>query len=283
MDIPKYFFQKKLLFSSIIFIVAFSVLYMTIYKPFSPTVWFDFWPLQKLLITISFYLAAIAILFISKYLLYIYQTKNDVSLSLFIMWVAGEFVLIATTYLIFTNVFEYDHNVISLSLILKTALCVGFILAIPYTIVALYVAYHKKKNDYNDLLRQWQSKHKEQEHKLLNLCDYNNFTKLSVSENAILYMESQDNYVQIFYEMDGKLQSSLLRVSTQKLEEQLAGTSLVRCHRSYIVNIDRIKLFKDKHGYATIILEGYDSIHIPVSKSYYKTIFNIISGKEDQV
>lgn len=153
----------------------------------------------------------------------------------------------------------------------------ALILAIPYTIVTLYSLYKAKTEEYNMLLLQWKSIHSKEGDGLLHLCDYTDTIKLSISSDAVIYVESQDNYVQIHYLLDDKLQSYLLRVSTQKLEEQFSGTSLMRCHRSFIINTSKIKLFREELGKSFLVLEGDDSKRIPISKNYLKAISERVS------
>ena len=89
-------------------------------------------------------------------------------------------------------------------------------------------------------------------------------------------MESQDNYVKIHYENQGKLMSYMLRCRTKAVEEALAETSMVRCHRSYMVNVMKINHIR-KGGKARYIVLSSDTIKpIPVSKSYFKNLIEKI-------
>ncbi len=278
MEAPKYLLEKKLLWKSVIFILGFSILFMIIYKPFSTTAWFGFYPFRKLITTIIFYLISVLILVVSKQLLYIYQSKHKLSITKYSLWIGCEFILIGVLYLLFTESIDKEEHVLSFNTILKTSLCVGLILSIPYTIITLYAGYKAKTEELSILLLQRKMRNLPKEPHLINLYDYNDSMKISIYDDAILYIESQDNYVQIFYEMDEKLKSYLLRVRTQKLEEQLTNTSLIRCHRSFIININKIKLYKNEHNRATAVLTNPNAKNIPISKSYYKTITEIISS-----
>ena len=93
---------------------------------------------------------------------------------------------------------------------------------------------------------------------------------MSIDVESLYYVESQDNYVRIYYELEGKLVSYMLRCKTQTIEEMLAGTSLIRCHRSHIVNTNKVKLYKKEHDRAKIFLSHPSAKPIPVSKSYFR-------------
>ena len=111
---------------------------------------------------------------------------------------------------------------------------------------------------------------------LINLYDYNGALKFTINSDSLYYMESQDNYVKIYYENQGKLLSYMLRCRTKAIEENLAETSMVRCHRSYMVNVMKINHIK-KGGKARYIVLSSDEIKpIPVSKSYFKNLITKI-------
>ena len=96
-------------------------------------------------------------------------------------------------------------------------------------------------------------------------------------------MESQDNYIKIFYENNGKLLSYMLRSRTKTIEENLADTSMVRCHRSYMVNVMKINHIR-KGGKARYIVLSHDDIKpIPVSKSYFKNLISKIDKMDKSV
>jgi len=96
----------------------------------------------------------------------------------------------------------------------------------------------------------------------------------SVQIDALYYIESDTNYITIFYSDNGKLEKYLMRLSLRMVLEQNASEQLVRCHRSYIVNFDKVKLYKkDKEG--GIIELSHDSLPtIPVSKSHIENVLH---------
>ena len=90
------------------------------------------------------------------------------------------------------------------------------------------------------------------------------------------YMESQDNYVKIFYSNHGRLLSYMLRCRTKAIEENLAETSVVRCHRSYMVNVMKINNIRKKGKARYVVLDNSEIKPIPVSKSYFKNFIGKI-------
>ena len=79
-----------------------------------------------------------------------------------------------------------------------------------------------------------------------------------------------------FYENNGKLLSYMLRSRTKTIEENLADTSMVRCHRSYMVNVMKINHIRKGGKARYIVLTNDDIKPIPVSKSYFKNLISKI-------
>ena len=256
---------------SIAFVVAFSLVFLLTYHPFSQTVWIGLGP-DVLLPTLLFYLSGIGILLVSKFSLMYYQIAHTVSIRKYLLWVLGEFIAIAVVYLLFTRHWFHTDIPITLRLVAYTSLCVGLILAIPYIIFTLLAANKAKSEDIEALELKLKEETPAQTSSVIHFYDYTGALKISIPSERIYYIGSQDNYVEIRYELDGKLLNYLMRCRTTRLEKQLEGTSLVRCHRSYIVNVEKVTLFKREGARIFLVLSHPDAKKIPVSKSYYKTI-----------
>lgn len=272
LNAPKYLLQKTFLLGSVAFVVVFSFLFLFLYHPFSDTIWLGLDPKNNLVPTLLFYLVCILILFISKELMMLYQIRHTITVGRYILWLTGEFVLIATVYLMFASRYFNPEILLSAKLLLRTSYCVALILAIPYVIFTLIAANRDKAEEINALKMNQEADRPKPKSRIIDFYDYTGALKLSVASDDIFYIASQDNYVEIRYELDGKLLNYLMRCRTTRLEKQLEGTSLVRCHRSFIVNVDNVSLFKRENARVLLVLNHPDAKKIPVSKSYYKTI-----------
>ncbi len=60
----------------------------------------------------------------------------------------------------------------------------------------------------------------------------------------------------------------MLRNSMKKLEEQLSSKTIFRCHRSFIVNVEKIETAKKTNSGFNLTLKLFPDTIIPVSKSY---------------
>ena len=94
---------------------------------------------------------------------------------------------------------------------------------------------------------------------------------LLLSASSFLYAQSQDNYLELFYLKETALKSHLLRATLTETVKNLKHPSLMRCHRSYLVNLDQV--IAAEHIYKDMQLKlRVSDKSIPVSQSYKSAI-----------
>jgi len=82
-----------------------------------------------------------------------------------------------------------------------------------------------------------------------------------------LYGKSQDNYVELYYLENEQLKKFLIRSPLSKLSKSINNSVIVRCHRSYMVNLLQVTAVKGGNNEMTLNIDHFDTI-ITVSKSY---------------
>ena len=94
--------------------------------------------------------------------------------------------------------------------------------------------------------------------------------------NLLLFIRSANNYIEVFWKEGNFVKNQMVRCSMAYAEELLKEYKfIVKCHRSYIVNISHIDRFEGN-------LQGYklyfDNIDfpIPVSKSFASKLQELI-------
>lgn len=98
--------------------------------------------------------------------------------------------------------------------------------------------------------------------------------KLVLNPNNLFYIESADNYsTVIFLNDDDKVSKKLLRGSLKRIESQITFSFIVRCHRSYIVNLKQINHIKGNAQGYRIEFKSELNDTVPVSRSYSKALF----------
>ena len=101
--------------------------------------------------------------------------------------------------------------------------------------------------------------------------------RLVIANEAVVFVKSEENYVQIHYLDKDKIKKFVLRSSMKALENDLSKKGLVRCHRSYFINSAYIKIVhRDESGQivAELNQDGFDSI--PISRKYHDAIMKLL-------
>ena len=89
---------------------------------------------------------------------------------------------------------------------------------------------------------------------------------LSFLPGEFLYAESDGNYVIFYFNRDHKSWKSSIRNSISNIEKQLSPyPGFLRCHRAFIVNMDKVKTRKGNAAGYQLSLFGTDS-RVPVSR-----------------
>ena len=100
----------------------------------------------------------------------------------------------------------------------------------------------------------------------------NNKSILRLNAHSFLYAENADNYVWMYYEKDSKLQKNLVRTSLKNIERAFSNVNaVVRIHRSYIVNLNKVTNAEGNSRGLTLNLVKIENI-LPVSRKYFKIV-----------
>lgn len=100
---------------------------------------------------------------------------------------------------------------------------------------------------------------------------------ITIEANSMIYISSKDNYVEIHWLENGFEKHALLRNTLSNIEKEIStqNSSIKRCHRGYIINMNRIKTFTGNEAGYKILLECID-FPIPVSRKYKKSILQYL-------
>lgn len=139
---------------------------------------------------------------------------------------------------------------------------VFFTLVFPYAILALSMRIY----EYHEAA----SNPEEYSVQRMRFYDKQHNLKIVLMPETILYIAAEENYVTIYYTESGKVREYVLRSSMKALDELCQDNGLVRCHRSFYINPRHVKVLrKDKEGVMYAELDVDNIRHIPVSKTYY--------------
>ena len=91
--------------------------------------------------------------------------------------------------------------------------------------------------------------------------------QIMLSLGNFRYGQAQDNYVELVYVENEELKKFLLRTSLSNLSDSLSNSVIVRCHRSYLVNLLQVHAVTGGSSEIKLHIKAVDA-PIPVSKSY---------------
>jgi hypothetical protein len=96
--------------------------------------------------------------------------------------------------------------------------------------------------------------------------------RLVVPASDLFYIESTDNYATVvFRRQDGQLCRQLLRGSLSRLEGQIGPDFVVRCHRSFIVNLHRVQSVSGNAQGYKLHLDAFGLV-VPVARRFTEPV-----------
>ncbi len=272
---PKYLLEKRNQIIMVLFVSIFAIVFINIFKPFGSIQWITargFTNTMYLAWSSVLVLLGMSVVAISRIIMYKYSQKptHDITIIKYAIWIFIELLFLAGAFTILAIITSQRGNINLNSLdpvvIYKQALQnTAVILFIPYLISILFFSYQDKTAKLQELMNEnigFKSS------SLISFRDERGVLQLSVAKENLLYIESADNYICIWYIRNEVLKKQLMRITMRDISEQLADTNIVRCHRSYMVNLDLVKVMRREKE--NLFLElGFPNIkEIPISKTY---------------
>ncbi len=114
--------------------------------------------------------------------------------------------------------------------------------------------------------------------KIIHFPSNNKNQELALPIQKVFYLEAMQNYVSVCYQKDGQVKKELIRNTIKNIEIQVNESSLMRCHRSFIVNSDLIEKVEGNAQGLRLSLRDLEDEIIPVSRKYIPTLKEI-TGK----
>jgi len=95
---------------------------------------------------------------------------------------------------------------------------------------------------------------------------------LNLTAEAILYIEAMQNYISICYREGDMINTNLVRNTMTKTELKFHGSSVIKCHRSFLVNVDAVTQVSGNAQGLKLRLDAGVGKEIPVSRAYISTL-----------
>ncbi|MDR1683812.1 MAG: LytTR family transcriptional regulator DNA-binding domain-containing protein [Candidatus Symbiothrix sp.] len=275
--IPAYLHNRKNIVTLILSTAIFALVFINIYTPFRSRDWYPnisdlrFFAFSSLII-----LTGILVVAIIRIILYYYGKKHPITMGRYAVCIVSEIFFMSLFYTIYTLVLNPENDY--LNTFKKSTVNTALVLLLPYTLIHLYLIYKENKNKLQAIENQQQSAETTNTQKIFSFYDEKNELRLSINRNNLLYIESADNYVLIWYLNKGALTRFMLRNSMKTMEEQLTETNVLRCHRSYMVNFEQINVIRRQKDGMYVEFGIKDIPDIPISKKYSEKVIQYFTN-----
>ncbi|MCK5135038.1 MAG: LytTR family transcriptional regulator [Bacteroidales bacterium] len=273
-EIPDYLKDRSTIITQVMFVSIFALVFINIYSPFNASSWFEVGRIEFFFYSSAFILSGMLIIVLSKLIFILLTGRIRFTYLLFGIWHLMEIVLLAVGYLI-----------VDLSLLKSGAELVErftgllfitlLVLAIPYSLSWLGLSLKDKRIKLAGLMENTSQEFRER--KMVTFRDETEKLRFSIKSRDILFVESTDNYVTVHTNEKGKLRKIMLRNTMKRLEKELEGTMIQRCHRSFMVNFENIKLVKLISTNLYIYIDFPEEIRIPVSRTYAEHVHEFLN------
>ncbi len=263
--LPVYLTEKGNIVTTILFTAGFALLFLNLYTPFGVGTWFEVSKPTLLLYASGVILAGVLVVAISRILMY-HHVKRGKSLLIwhYLIWVAAEIIAMALFFTLFEIVILHDQRPFP-ELLVRSVQNTSLTLLLPYTFLWLWFAWRESKKTLSGIMEQPETA---SQRPMIHLRDEKGVLRLSLKHTDLLYMQASDNYVTVFYQAKEKLTRYMLRNTLRTLEEELKEEAIIRCHRSWLVNIEKVKLIRREKEGLLLELDSTPPSSVPVSRTY---------------
>ncbi|HEY0679785.1 MAG TPA: LytTR family DNA-binding domain-containing protein [Chitinophagaceae bacterium] len=261
------------------FFGLFIFVFLMVFKPFE----LDRYPLQRLLVIALVYgSVTFTCVFLSTVLFPVCLPTSFTEDR----WTTGKQILFTAGVIFFVGLMNYlvSPLIVETSLSFRTAVWFqGITTAIGLIPVTIFILVRQ-----NTLLKKFSTQAEVIDKKLLEKNELNeNFALLDEKKSAnkirlngdyqnesleiyiddLHFITSANNYIKVFHRQNDKLVYSIIRSTLKKAEETLRDNdAFFKCHRAYIINLDKVVHVEGNAQGYKIRIDGHDEL-VPVSRN----------------
>ena len=273
-NIPGYLTEKSNIIRHILFTALFALVFINIYAPFGVDTWLQVSELRLLFYSSLIILTGMLVIVISRILMYHYCRRKGLSYPGYLAWVAGEIFFMAIVYTILIKAVVDDPREF-LDIFKKSVLVTSLVLLLPYSMLWLYFALRDRNFQIQKLIER--SPEPEVSPRMIPFYDEKGKLRFSVIPEHLLYLEAADNYVFVHYLDQDKKRKFMIRNSMKNILQSIPGNSLIQCHRSFLVNFDKVRIIRKEKDGLHLELDTADKLSLPVTKTYVEQVLKQFS------
>ena len=202
----------------------------------------------------------------------IFNIRTFTRLS-FLSWIVLEFILLSSVMYYFYGErgrpFMDEFGVVA-----RMTLTLAII---PYSFACLFLNIIQRSRKVDENARMQEPHEENQFAQLLTLKDQNGKVMLTLKTKDLVYLKSEDNYIQVAYLHDDQIRKKLIRNNLKTIEHELQPKEFLRIHRSYMINLRNIDNVKRDRSRLHVQMSHLPGELFPVSSSYKDLLESAIS------
>ena len=300
--VPPYIYSSRSQMIIIAFTAIFALLFINIYTPFNSYTWAPMNETRYFVSSTIVVGGGLILVILSRIIMNLCSRRRGIYYWLYILWIICEIGLMAIGFTIVAVALRMQNDFMqALGTSFKNT---ALIYCIPYIISIIYLSWRENLRRLQEMERvnaaatpipsteegsgdsaeQEDMKQEQTEQvvynqpTMLHFYDERGELRLSVGSESLIYIEAADNYTCIHYLNKGAVRKTMIRSSLKRIGEQLNNSNVRRCHRSYMVNLDQVKIIRRGKEGAHLEM-GIDGVpDIPISKTYSNDILKWFIG-----
>ncbi|MBE6198612.1 MAG: LytTR family transcriptional regulator [Alistipes sp.] len=284
--IPSFIYSKANQISMVLFVPFFALVFINLYRPLdfdriddSFLRAFDISREARVqLIALMMVLGGMVIAAASRILMGLYVKRNTMTYIGYIIWIFGELLAMVTTLTLATLLTDTTKTITEL---FKNSFVKTFLIVfIPYALCYIYFIWQENLRELRSLRKQIERDETVLQKAYIQILDEKGEMRLSIRREHLVLIESADNYVCVHYLNGDKTKKTMVRNTLSRVAEHLKGTGIVRCHRSYMINLEHAKIMhRDKEGvFIELGMEGMPDV--PISRTYADNVKEWLSNRD---
>jgi len=218
----------------------------------------------------------LGVLLVSRSLLSFVFVRRRLTEMEFLLWQAIEYVVACLFYDLFLSLYLHLSFFDLLPRILLVSLGVNIF---PYTFYWLFMERMDRDARIAEaykMLNNIRSKGDPSEG-MVRFTDDKGNVKLVVGADKVISVESAGNYLTVTYSDDGKPVRYSLRNTMKGIDKLCSANGMVRCHRSFFVNINKVKVIRRTAEGMVAEIDHSGIGTVPVSRTYASDLITLFS------
>lgn len=195
------------------------------------------------------------------------QLEENWTVSKHIIWNGWMLLSIALINFIYSNLIGLSNvTMLNMLISLGQVFLIG-LFPVAGLVLTDYLRLYRKNMSKAQELHDNIKQHDSHSSAFITLQSSNNEDRLQLNPDELLYITSADNYVKVVYSVNTSIKQKLLRGTLKQVATHISHPKIMRCHRSYIINLMQVTdISGNARGY-TLSLRNTNTT-VPVSQTY---------------